>query len=153
MLQSHQAGLAAGPVLEARVHPGARRTSTIGLGPFRCHCRCGARGPALGHAKVQAMAWGGSLPPCPALTGASKDPGAWPASPYSVHHQTQMQECVKTASPPKQAGVVLGVRSYPKSSPGCWDLSLHPSVRLSCVKRQLVALSFHALRVLAVPCV
>lgn len=55
------------------------------------------------------------------------------------------------ASSPEQAGVALGARSYAKSSPSCWDLSLHPSVPLSCVQRQLVALSFHALLVLAGP--
>lgn len=81
--------------------------------------------------KVQAVAWEGSHLPC-SDRSFLKDPGGWPATSYSACHQTQMQEGVKTASPPGPAGL-LGVRSCPESSPGCQELSLHPSVPLSRV--------------------
>lgn len=80
----------------------------------------------------------GRLPPTLPCSDWSflKDPGAWPATRYSVCHETQMQEGVKMASPPEKAGVVW--ESEAKSSPSCWDLSFHPSVPLSWVQQQLL---------------
>lgn len=94
--------------------------------------------------KVQAMAWEGSHLPC-SDRSFLKDPGGWPATSYSASHQTQVQEGMKMVSPPGPVGVVLGVRSCPESSPGCRDLSLHPSVPVSRVCPAAVGGTFNPL--------